>query len=1548
MRSMSTRPEGAVGEPEARGPSRWVRLAAAVLVIGGTVAYDIGPLQATPASQFEITDANIVDAAGAPPDWGGIFGRVPPGGATAPVVVINGAGFLATSFSEDPLSSDPLPSPPCLPEKTGDLTVFTSGGSDKNGDDIPTWTFESGSVPPSKDDLANVYAAAKKDGTDTIFYFALERSKTNGSGHVDFEFLHSPIGLDATSTDSSGCPSGHFTGSRTVGDILLSMNFDNGGTVGTEDIRLWDGDSYEAPAVDLTGKVGLFQNGSDAIDCGDWRCRGGDGSIVTELDENAFVEGFINATALGVNGCFSSFDAKSRSSHEYNSELKDFALGQFNTCDASISITPDGVNEVGTTHQLTGHVEVNPSGTFVNAPDGTVIDYAIVSGPGSFVGGDDDCTTSGGTGSCSVSITSASAGTTVVSASTSVQVGPITVQRSTNGNAGPGGSGNAVKEWVDAYVKVTPDDINPVNQQHVFTVEFGVLPGGADSVTLDSLSADVSPNPNGGEVSTCGSPTPLGGNVWQCTVTINSSTAGVFHATATGTATIEKTGVEDSVTLTRTTTTGQHGPGGNTGATKTYVDARISVGPDGLNEVNDLHTVTGTVETNNGTSGWVAAPAGTLIDFAKMSGPGSFVGGDDDCTTLGSTGACTVQITSAVVGSTVVSATTTVTVLGVPLTRSTDSGIAPNGATGGTGNLTKRWADASIRVVETDVNEVNDDHEFTITVTAHRPADEDVTFDSIVPTVSPAPSSAVSTCGSPVVAGDGLSATCTFTINSPTAGVFDVDATADVSFDDGNTVLTITRSTDPAVAPAGPSGNTGATKIFVDARVSVGPDGVNAVGDPHTVTGTAELNDGSGWQPAVGKTITFATTEGVGGFVDGDNTCVTGGGGTCTVQIVSAVPGVQWVSASTSYAVLGVTLNRTTAVDGPTDPDNLRKEWVTATIEIVPNGVNEVGTPHTFDITVTATSSGADISFGAVNTSATPTPDAKDDTCSPGERDVDGGVLTCTLTINSSTAGIFTANATAVVTIGDVVFNLATNGAGGGGPATKTYVDARISIGPDAVNEVGDPHTVTAHLEVNDGEGWSDAPEGVTIALTKLSGPGDLSGATCETDADGTCSVTLTSDTAGTTVVSASATVDVLGVPLTRSTNSNAGPGGSDNLVKEWVDAAISISPNGVNPVGAEHTFTVTVTAIPAGTGDPSFDSVTVSVTPEPDSLISTCDAPEVDGNIATCTVMIVDDEAGIFTANATAEVTMGDVTVTRSTDSEVAPSGPGGSGPAEKIYVDANIGITPDGVNAVGDDHVITGHVNVDDGTGEVNAPAGTVIDFVIESGPGALSADSCTTADDSGSCTVTLTSDVAGVTVVSASSTVVVREVTLDLATNGLGANTGNLTKRWIDASITIGPPTASNPLNREHVFTITVTAIPSGASPVTFDSITTSVTPAPDERSDTCATPEIDGDVATCTMTINSSVAGRFVANATATVSAGGASVLRSTDVAVAPAGPGGSGPAEKIYVGPTVLGRQFPRTGAELLGLTRLAGLLIATGGALLAVSQRRRRGGQAAG
>src|SRR5262249_28858429 len=150
----------------------------------------------------------------------------------------------------------------------------------------------------------------------------------------------------------------------------------------------------------------------------------------------------------------------------------------------------------------------------------------------------------------------------------------------------------------------------------------------------------------------------------RCTITFTSPTAGQGTGHATATLTFAG-GVQVTVAT--------DGTNGNSGdAVKTFVDANIQISPlEATNPGGADHTLTGHGNVNAGDgAGFVNAPAGTTIGFAILSGPGSFVG-PDSCTTSDASGSCTVVISSLTTGTTTIRATTTVSVGGVSLTRST-------------------------------------------------------------------------------------------------------------------------------------------------------------------------------------------------------------------------------------------------------------------------------------------------------------------------------------------------------------------------------------------------------------------------------------------------------------------------------------------------------------------------------------------------------------------------------------------------------------------------------------------------------------------------------------------------------------------------------------------------------------------------------------------------------------------------------------------------------------------------------------------------------------
>src|SRR5262249_32442383 len=109
----------------------------------------------------------------------------------------------------------------------------------------------------------------------------------------------------------------------------------------------------------------------------------------------------------------------------------------------------------------------------------------------------------------------------------------------------------------------------------------------------------------------------------------------------------------------------------------------------------------------------------------------------------------------------------------------------------------------------------------------------------------------------------------------------------------------------------------------------------------------------------------------------------------------------------------------------------------------------------------------------------------------------------CTITFTSPTPGQVTGHATSTLTLNGVTITVATDGvAPNSGDAVKTFVDANIQITPAmAANQVGSNHTLTGHVNVNDGTGpFTNAPDGTTITFTKVAGPGGFVGGvnTCQ------------------------------------------------------------------------------------------------------------------------------------------------------------------------------------------------------------------------------------------------------------------------------------------------------------------------------------------------------------------------------------------------------------------------------------------------------------------
>jgi len=176
-----------------------------------------------------------------------------------------------------------------------------------------------------------------------------------------------------------------------------------------------------------------------------------------------------------------------------------------------------------------------------------------------------------------------------------------------------------------------------------------------------------------------------------------------------------------------------------------------------------------------------------------------------------------------------------------------------------------------------------------------------------------------------------------------------------------------------------------------------------------------------------------------------------------------------------------------------------------------------------------------------------------------------GGTGKCTFTYNgSSVPGIDTIHASTTFTVNTVNLTRSTLATGSdassdGLDVAQTWVDAYIKISPlTASNEVRTNHVLKISVYTNDGLGGYVLTGGVPV---KASLPSDsasstfVGGSTCTTSsvADstlGTCTVTISSPTAGQTTVHASFTnFSVGGVPLSRATGDGKSQDSANALI---------------------------------------------------------------------------------------------------------------------------------------------------------------------------------------------------------------------------------------------------------------------------------------------------------------------------------------------------------------------------------------------------------------
>lgn len=247
-------------------------------------------------------------------DWDQVYAAGPTA-STSPIT-----GALASSFVVDKVNSN-------------SDDIFTGGGSkDTLGIQQGRWLFTD-SKPQAKDDITHAYAAAYTEPSNghLILYAGLDRYDNSGAATAGFWFFQNQIGENPNVTTNGGHP---FTGTHSDGDILLVSDFTQGGSVSTIKVFKWVGDDATGSLVPVTtpsGTTFAIVNGDSTSVPWSYKNKSGQSSPAA----GELLEEGVDLTALGLEGCFSSFLAETRSSQSPTATLSDFVVGSFELCSIS-------------------------------------------------------------------------------------------------------------------------------------------------------------------------------------------------------------------------------------------------------------------------------------------------------------------------------------------------------------------------------------------------------------------------------------------------------------------------------------------------------------------------------------------------------------------------------------------------------------------------------------------------------------------------------------------------------------------------------------------------------------------------------------------------------------------------------------------------------------------------------------------------------------------------------------------------------------------------------------------------------------------------------------------------------------------------------------------------------------------------------------------------------------------------------------------------------------------------------------------------------------
>ncbi|MDR7133242.1 hypothetical protein J2X06_000426 [Lysobacter niastensis] len=346
------------------------------LTLGGLLSV---ALAINPATPLEI-DGNANDDAGGGTDW-------------AAELPLNGPGETFIIDQVPPLGTE----------------TFFQGGGSKDDNNPTKWGNNTGTATnPNKNNITNAYAkainvqfpASDQPGHPAvphdhlIIYFGADRFDNEGDAALGFWFTQNEIKINGNG----------FTGDHTDKDILVQVDYVNGGARAEIQVFKWQGDGTGTHGSPKVLKELAFGGADGVTVCNAaspsapantacattnefeidefWAFVPNDPSPPNKMPARSFFEGGIDITTLIGPVCFSSFLAETRSSHSETAQLKDFALGNFDLCNVKVTKACDTTSPVyipGTDLFKTEHVVTISNDGFGSVFDVQFQDNSITS-----------------------------------------------------------------------------------------------------------------------------------------------------------------------------------------------------------------------------------------------------------------------------------------------------------------------------------------------------------------------------------------------------------------------------------------------------------------------------------------------------------------------------------------------------------------------------------------------------------------------------------------------------------------------------------------------------------------------------------------------------------------------------------------------------------------------------------------------------------------------------------------------------------------------------------------------------------------------------------------------------------------------------------------------------------------------------------------------------------------------------------------------------------------------------------------------------------------